>query len=384
MSSTTATKGLSTANCTEESSSEPVTPAEANPSSPPPLVLIRWPAGICLDEQWEETHALFQSVNAEIQWLGIRPVLKADKVDVYEVCTQPRQCLVKASSRRVVYIADYDSVCDAKVYLLAYDNVLWVPSVPTHRDTIAVFLQGTMAPAEVKEHNRKLLFTEQLNTKFLVFCPNPNKPNVNHAELRLTKPKWTMPPVPAEGEELPLILVDVDGCVGYSPGPQHPPFNQYVVDQLNEWSRSQKGEVRWLTYRGERVYEYVNTIGVDHFPHGRDVYVEDPDKEVQVLRWLQRNPKRKIVWLDDEIRSYFKLFEQRDRHRKVFTDWLVEQPNLLMVQPRSSVGLQRKDLQLANAFLDGSLTAEEVLEQNNKILGESQRWWYQYGFDEFD
>lgn len=323
----------------------------------------------------EHINNVSRSGQAEVQWVDKVPDAELFGLEPFELRKENRGYWqdhpwwqLSNFGRRVVLVAN-ENVPN----LLTTDHILWFPSLDDPDvSMLDLFLQGTLPSTEAKEHNRALLF-KQLFAECKGFFPNPNQPNVDRELLRRTKPKWNMPPVPADGVEGPLILLDIDGCIRYPRGVEYPTNAQWAIDQINEWALSGKATVRWMTYWGERATnEYGPSVNL-YLRHGRDVYVEDPDKEVQVIRWVDRNPAQKIVWIDDEIFSYFELFVSRNENRAVLVDWLLEHPNLLMVQPHHSWGMRDHNIQLVNDFLDGKMSAEAVLDQNHKVMGRKRK-----------
>lgn len=129
-----------------------------------------------------------------------------------------------------------------------------------------------------------------------------------------------------------------------------------------------------MTYRGQRaVTKFAPSVGLDTFKHGRDVYFEDPNKEVQLLRWIDRNPERKIVWIDDEIYGYLRYFGNSKESNLALVDQLMQHPNLLMVQPKAEMGVTKTELREIDDFLAGNMTMEQVLAQNERIVHPKKR-----------
>jgi hypothetical protein len=342
--------------------------SESNEQPSIPLILLS-PLSSYSATIVEHINNVFRSGQAEVQWVDKVPVDESFGFEPFELCkltTWVGPLWTRSGfGRCVVLVANKDVPND----LLSVDHILWFPPLDDcDMSTVDLFLQGAMPSTAVEKHNRALLFNE-LFEGCKGFCPNPNVRDVDHELLRLTKPKWVMPPVPADGEEKPLILLDIDGCIRYPRGAEFPTNKTSAINQINQWSRSGKAEVRWMTYWGERAtVEYAPSVNLDWFKHGRDVFVEDPDKEVQVFRWVDRNPKQKIIWIDDEIMSYFDLYVSRNGNRVVLVDWLLEHPNLLMVQPHHACGMDAEDIQLVHDFLDGKMSDQAVLDQNHKVM----------------
>lgn len=188
---------------------------------------------------------------------------------------------------------------------------------------------------------------------------------------------WKMPPVPSSQKEIPLLFLDVDGVIAPSYSKDRVQFSRVkvffnpqvsvkvdyrkeVVDQVNTWSRNRLAEVRWMTYWGPNApLRLAPLLQFDAFENGRDV-VADTTKQVQILLWANRNPQRKMVWLDDAISKYIGW---RDNES------FLTNPNLLLVQPKQeNFGATNEDLELINKFLNNLLTEEEILKINKSIF----------------
>lgn len=353
----------------------------------------------------EKLNMLSRSRVAEIQWNRDRR--HSEKLDTFSVCESPKSLLTSNQTRRIAWMAEvcpYKDIDFIAPRLKTPDTFLWItPDESSNHDynmfVLESYLRDHLSPAGIRNHNHRQ-FAKWLDGHHYWFRDEFNRFAGTPAALKFNQiasvsewlakkgygndrfkmyvdvlqslaplPVWSMPPVPPDGQELPLILQDIDGCIKRLYSKVQPEHNPSIVKQLNEWSRSRTAEVRWMTYWGVRAAtEFAPSVGLDTFEHGRDVYVEDPYKEEQVLRWIDRNPKRKIVWIDDEIRRYLHSFGFREPGNHALVHRMVENPNLLMVQPNGEKGVTDVEIPLVNEFLSGTMTGDAVLEQNRRVL----------------
>jgi hypothetical protein len=281
------------------------------------------------------------------------------------------------------------------------DMFLWVPDGSTN-DLLQYFLKGHLSPVAIREQNYAM-FTQWLDEHHRQFleqfqdeCRSPfalrKHPDRSVSEWLTTTrytddlhktfgshlqalvppiPGWSMPPVPPDRQELPLILLDTDGCVQPNDKYKKPDHKQFVINRFNQWAWNRTAEVRWMTYLDHRrVTEFAASVGLDTFEHGRDMYVATGNKGQQMLRWIERNPERQIVWIDIRIHMYLSVC---GKTTPLF-DRMVPRPNLLLVQPNETVGLTAKDLHTIDTFLAGGMKAEEVLAQNTRVVPPEKRY----------
>ena len=368
------------------------TPASGSLVQDMPVVLLSGVANGKLGNIADRVNQISRSHIAEIQWVEW---CSDAQFDSRRVCEDPVAFMTSHPKRRVALISDlasrdYEWLSSR---LQSPDTFLWVSQLHgCTGDLLEDCLKGNLAPYAVreqnyatfmqwlKEHHRNFINQFQDECRSLnEFRPVPEwftEAGYNDdlhktfgSHLQALAPTWSMPPVPPDRQELPLILQDIDGCIKRSYCTTEPKYNQFVVDRLNQWSRKRTAEVRWMTYWGRRAATVFGpTVGLDTFEHGRDVYVEDPDKEVQVFRWIERNPERKIVWVDDEIHHYLRSFGSKKNSNLPLVDRMMQHPNLLMVQPDCMKGLTTEELKTIDIFLTGEMKAEEVLAQNMRIV----------------
>jgi hypothetical protein len=368
-----------------------------------PVVLLRGVTNGELNDIADRVNKISRSHIAEIQW--VKSISAFHKqFDPITVCEDPNAFLTSHPKRRFALISgldrrDYKWISSR---LQSPDTFLWVSQLDGSTSYLLEnFLKGNLAPSAVRDQNYAT-FTKWLEKHYRQFlekfqdeCRSPAA-RKNHGDRSVSEwlisagytedryktfgshlqalepplPTWSMPPVPPDRQELPLILQDIDGCIKRTYCKTEPDYNAFVVDRLNQWSRNRTAEVRWMTNWGRRAATvFAPSVGLDSFEHGRDVYVEDTDKEVQVLRWIDRNPERQIVWVDDEIHNYLRRFGSKKNGSNLpLVDRMMQHPNLLMVQPDGMEGLTTKDLKTIDTFLAGEMKAEEVLAQNMRIV----------------
>eukprot|EP01033_Poteriospumella_lacustris_P014517 gene14517-biopygen6594 len=340
----------------------------------------------------DRINKLSRSRTAEVQWMPYRR--DCNELDNFAECDDPRSYLASHPLRRVALIShprNHNVLGFMSPLLDSGDKFLWVSQFDSiTAEELDYFLKGYLSPAAIGPMNYATFMT-WLETRHCVFvtrfqneCENPetrklygdlsvsewlvdagynddlHKTFCSHLKvLAPPTPTWEMPPVPPDGRELPLMLLDIEGCLTNNATTSGvPPF---VVDKLNLWSRNRTAEIRWMTY-------WCYYEGMDTFEHGRDVDVEDTDKEVQVLRWIDRNPERQIVWIDSEIHEHLRLFGQKIDGDAVLVDRMVQHRNLLLVQPNAKQGLTADELQTIDTFLAGGMQAKEVLAQNRRVV----------------
>jgi hypothetical protein len=124
---------------------------------------------------------------------------------------------------------------------------------------------------------------------------------------------------PKKTQNLPLILLDVDGvinrfvtnkkiwmdemevavnCGGDSYRSIR--YSPTVVAALNQIFETGLAEIRWLTYWNQEAQEYLAPqLGLRHFEMGNDLRYTD--KGPAAKEWAILHPERPIVWIDDEI-----------------------------------------------------------------------------------
>ena len=327
---------------------------------------------------------------------------ECNELDNFAECDDPRSYLASHPLRRVALIShprNHNVLGFISPLLQSADQFLWISQFDSiTAEELDYFLKGYLSPAAIGPTNYATFMT-WLETRHCVFvtrfqneCENPETRKL-YGDLSVTEwlvdagynddlhktfcshlkvlapptPTWEMPPVPPDGRELPLILLDIEGCITNNATTSGvPPF---VVDKLNLWSRNRTAEVRWMTYRVDNAAtEFLPSVGLDTFEHGRDVYVENPDKVVQMLRWIDRNPERKIVWVDGDVHEHLRWFGQKMDGNAALVDRMMQHRNLLLVQPNAKQGLTADELQMIDTFLAGGINTEEVLAQNSRVV----------------
>lgn len=322
-----------------------------------PLILLSKQPPESFLSNWASAINIFSRTRqAEIKWAVHDPVPPmGDSLDTFDVCEDFLACLERQPNRRIVWVGNYVRDHPAMDRVLSSKLWLWISftqDIEFYRTFVEFFLEGLLSSEAILQHNRNVMVTKLVKHRYAT------ERRLLNSVMAMNPPAevWQMPPVPTHRRELPLILQDIDGCLLF-PLTDDRRHNPDVMSKLNHWSRSRQAEIRWMTYwRDAAVTKFAPSVALDTFAHGRDVYDENPRKEVQVLRWIDRNPDRKIVWIDDAIHAYLTQYADVCPENRLKVQRLVQHPQLLMVQPNATIGMSTEDVGLVDAFLAGHLT----------------------------
>lgn len=330
-----------------------------------PLILLSE-----LSPSWaNEINVFSRTRQAEVQWVGDYPVAPmVDRFDTFDVCEGFLECLDRNPNRRMVWMGNYQRDHPALNRALSSKLLLWIScthDIDSCRTFVEFFLEGKLSEEAILEHNQKAMRTSLANLRDW----DPSEVQLLDFLIgKTTSVVWQMPPVPTHRPELPLILLDIDGCLLFPLRNKNKQHNPTVIHKVKQWSRSRKAEIRWMTYWGHTaVTKFAPSMALDTFEHGRDV-VANTKKEIQLLHWIDRNPNRKIIWIDDKIQMYLTQWmdDHPDNHSKV--QRVLHHSQLLMVQPNDTIGVSKDELELVDAFLAGHTTVTSLLEHNNRIM----------------
>lgn len=172
-----------------------------------------------------------------------------------------------------------------------------------------------------------------------------------------------------ENKEKAIMLLDIDGVINML-GPQvkkapkwtnfkSSKINGYpfhwsptVVDKLNEWTDDNLVEVRWLTTWDMRAQTFVTpALALRNFSLARDPAL-NLSKLFAATRIAQAEPNRPIVWIDDDMASFFKPTDMEN-----ISYWMRREKTMLVV-PNALMGLEPEDLEAIEKFLRNPTSVE--------------------------
>ncbi len=191
---------------------------------------------------------------------------------------------------------------------------------------------------------------------------------------------------PSEPAPLPLILLDVDGVInGEAKSWGKRTVKKYnsitystaVVDQINQWSRSNLVEIRWSTYWGIRAQEELApAIKLDHFAVATKNPAEcGPKKGTTIREAIFGVPSRKVIWIDDQIPRHLSEACDGETPSSIakIKDLVFNSGLVLFVGPKENEGLEPKHFELANRFLNNQMTVSDITKANQEVIGTNPR-----------
>jgi hypothetical protein len=181
-------------------------------------------------------------------------------------------------------------------------------------------------------------------------------------------------------EDVPIVLLDIDGVLNML-GPQmgvksawgpnmvqnssiqnhkNAKYPFYwcpaVVTKLNDWSDRDLIEVRWLTTWDADAPKFVAPVlGLRDWPLARDPVLK-LTKLAAATRIAKDNPNRPIVWIDDDLGSFFK---PGDQESLVF--WTTRKKTLF-IMPNALQGLTESDVLAVEAFIKNPVQDFRIVE----------------------
>lgn len=169
----------------------------------------------------------------------------------------------------------------------------------------------------------------------------------------LTRP----PKVKPNNVSTPLILLDIDGVLNRIGSkaratPVWPDettrkcnkftirYSPTVVNKINEWSRTGKAEILWLTTWNENARnKFAPFLGLDDFYSARDH--DNKIKSVDSIAIAQAYPDRRICWIDDVVGFHSMLDEDKI--------WKNRKSPTLLLQTQTHLG--EEHLKIVEKFL---------------------------------
>ena len=115
---------------------------------------------------------------------------------------------------------------------------------------------------------------------------------------------------------------------------------------------------------------FAPAVGLPDFEEGyvpdQVPYASDMNKGHWVTQWAKKYPEKKIVWFEDNAVEFIRTSIETEEHEEEWKE-ILSSTRILVLAPK--IGLEYpRDINLIDAFLQGTMTDDEIRLSNQPFL----------------